>query len=572
MAQLRRVWLSAAAALAVAACSGGSSDSSNSTSAKSASASAHGALEAPPTPADAARFLTQATFGPTDESIASVTSAGYLGWINQQLAMPVSGSHVTFMKARQAANTNVQKVLPDYFYESFWQQASTGPDQLRQRVKLAYSEIFVISLADPNIDPISAGAYYDMLGANAFGNFRTLLEQVALHPAMGVYLTWLANQPADPATGRHPDQNFARESMQLMSIGLYQLNPDGSQKLTTAGQPISTYSATDIAGLADVLTGYSWYSPKPTTNTFLGKGRDANANVTPMIPYPAFHATTAKSFLGTTIPASTVSNPAGDLKVALDTLFNHPNTGPFISKQLIQRLVTSNPSPEYVARVASVFANNGQGVRGDMGAVVRAILLDPDARDTAGAQADANYGKLREPVIRMTNWMRAFGATSASGGWLLASTSANTSLDQSVLNASSVFNFWRPGYSPPETKLGKLGYVAPEFQVVDEVSVAGYLNTMQGAIGTGVGQGKDITTAYAKETAIATDPAALADRMNQLLMYGQMSANLRNRILSAVSGVAVPAASGAARTTALSNRVKLAVFMTMASPEYLAQR
>jgi uncharacterized protein (DUF1800 family) len=572
MAHYWRIWLSATAAICLAACSGGASDpaSSGAKAVTSSQASGHGALDSPPTPNDAARFLTQATMGPTDESIAAVTSAGYLAWLNQQIAMPVSGSHLTFMKARATAQAG--KVLPDYFYESFWQQAASAPDQLRQRVKLAYSEIFVISFADPNVDVSGAGSYYDMLGANAFGNFRTLLEQVALHPAMGVYLTWLANQPADPATGRHPDQNFARESMQLMTIGLWQLNPDGTQKLNSAGQPISTYSGADIAGLADVFTGYSWYSAHPTTNSFLGKTRDAAATTTPMIAYPAFHATTAKTFLGTTIPASTVANPSGDLKIALDTLFNHPNTGPFISRQLIQRLVTSNPSPDYVARVAAVFANNGSGVRGDMGAVIKAILLDPDARDTAGAQVDPNFGKLREPVVRMANWMRAFGTTSTSGNWLLTSTSANTSLDQSVMNASSVFNFWRPGYSPPETKLGKLGYVAPEFQVVDEVSVAGYLNTMQGAIGSGVGTGKDINTAYPKETALAADPAQLTDRVNQLLMYGQMSSNLRSRILGAVSGVNLPAAQGTARTTALSNRTKLAIFMAMASPEYLAQR
>ncbi|HEY0435723.1 MAG TPA: DUF1800 family protein, partial [Phenylobacterium sp.] len=348
-------------------------------------------------------------------------------------------------------------------------------------------------------------------------------------------------------------------------------NPDGTQKLNVAGQPIPTYSTSDIVGLADVFTGYSWYSPNPTTNTFLGKNRVAAAITTPMIAYPAFHATNAKTFLGTTIPASATPDPSGDLKIALDTLFNHPNTGPFISRQLIQRLVTSNPSSEYVGRVAAVFANNGHGVRGDMGAVIKAILLDPDARDTAGAQADPNFGKLREPVIRMAEWMRAFKANSASGNWLLTSTSDNTTLNQSVLFAPSVFNFWRPGYSPPETRLGGLGYVAPEFQVVDEVSIAGYLNTMQAAIGAGIGTGKDIAAPYTAEMALAADPAALAERMDQLLLYGRMSTDLRSRILSAVSGVALPP-SGTARQAALSNRVKLAIYMAMASPEFMAQR
>jgi uncharacterized protein (DUF1800 family) len=291
-----------------------------------------------------------------------------------------------------------------------------------------------------------------------------------------------------------------------------------------------------------------------------------------MIPYPTYHATNAKSFLGTTIPATAAPDPAGDLKIALDALFNHPNTGPFISRQLIQRLVTSNPSPGYVARVAAVFANNGQGVRGDMAAVIRAILMDGEARNTDGAQADPTYGKLREPVVRMANWMRAFGAQSATGNWLIPTTAANTSLSQAVLTAPSVFNFWRPGYSPPGTKIGSAGYVAPEFQVVDEVSVAGYLNTMQSAIDVGVGQKADVKAAYAKEIAIAGDAGALADRMNLLLLNGQMSPGLRSRIVAAVGAIAVPATNQTNITKALTNRAKLAIFMAMASPEYLAQR
>ena len=564
MSQRTRVLLGALAALALTACNGGHTGGGPTPAPQPAT---------PPTASEAARFLTQASFGATDSTISAVRSAGYAEWISEQMAMPVSGSHVAFMQARRALagapNPSVNEL-----YGSFWQQAATGPDQLRQRVKLALSEIFVVSVADPNVDELSAGSFYDMLGANAFGNFRSLLEQVSLHPAMGVYLTWIANQKADTATGRHPDQNYARESMQLMTIGLFQLNLDGTQRLDGSGQPIPTYNGADIAGLADVLTGFSWYSPTPSTTTFLGGRKDATAILKPMIPYAAFHATTAKTFLGTTIPASGTADPAGDLKIALDTLYNHPNVGPFVSKQLIQRLVTSNPSPAYVARVATVFNNNGKGVRGDMGAVVKAILLDNDARNTASALADPNYGKLREPIVRMANWMRGFGANSASGGWLLASTSANTSLDESPLNSTSVFNFYRPGYIPPGTKLGAQGYAAPEFQIADEVSVAGYLNTMQTAINSGVGSARDITTAYATELALASDANALTDRMNLLLLNGQMSAALRTRIVDSVNSVAIPGgtASQATITAALLNRVKLANFMTMASAEYLTQR
>jgi hypothetical protein len=209
-----------------------------------------------------------------------------------------------------------------------------------------------------------------------------------------------------------------------------------------------------------------------------------------------------------------------------------------------------------------------------MGAVVRAILLDPDARNATLAVSDPNFGKLREPVVRMANWMRAFNAQSRGGGWLLASTSANTSLSQSALTSPSVFNFWRPGYSPPGTRVGALGYVAPEFQVVDEISVAGYLNTMLTAINNGVGITNDISGSYTTEMAIASDPAALAERMNLLLLNGQMSPTLRGRIIEAVSGVTIPGGTATQTqiNTALTNRCKLAIFMSMASAEYLVQR
>lgn len=537
-------------------------------------------VDKPQSAADASRFLAQASFGPDEASISAVRASGYADWIDQQIAMPPSATHLAFVDQRlvklKAANANNTLSANDFYY-SFWAQAADAPDQLRQRVKFALSEMFVISIADPAIDIRGAASYYDMLGANAFGNYRTLLEQVSLHPMMGVYLTWMANQKEDSV--RHPDENYAREVMQLMTIGLYQLNPDGTQKLGPNG-PTPTYTSDDIAGLAKVFTGYSWYSPTPTNNnTFFGRNKDANANVRSMIPYPTYHSISAKSFLGTTIPASGAANPAGDLKIALDTLFNHPNTGPFVSKQLIQRLVTSNPSSAYVARISAVFADNGHGVRGDMAAVVKAILLDPEAR-TAPPASDLNYGKIREPVVRMANWMRAFDANSQSGDWLITSTSANTSLSQSPLTSPSVFNFWRPGYSPPSTRIGALGLVAPELQVVDEVSVAGYLNTMQTTVDAGIGgtatgfSGRDVRTTYPSEVALANDVPALIDRVNLLLMAGQMSSGLRTRITTAVTAVGIP--GGTATQTqinaALLNRTKLAIFMAMASPEYLAQR
>jgi len=553
------VWAGVFAALVVASCSG-VRDSSG---------------QGAPTSDEAARFLSQASYGANDASIAQVKAAGYSTWIDQQMTMAAPPSHQSELDAvlaqRKAASATASLNASDFYY-TYWEQAVTGPDQLRQRMKLALSEIFVISLNDNNIETRSAGAYYDMLGANAFGNFRTLLEQVSLHPAMGIYLTWLGNQKEDPATGRKPDENYAREVMQLMTIGLYQLNLDGTVKTDGSGRPIATYTSDDIAGLAKVFTGYSYYTTAPTTVTFRGGNKHADATVRSMIPYAAFHSTSAKSFLGASIPASTTADASGDLKVALDTLFNHPNVGPFISKQLIQRLVTSNPSPAYVSRVATVFNNNGRGVRGDMSAVVRAILLDEEAR-SATISTGVNYGKVREPLVRVAHWARAFGATSASGTWLITSTSANTSLGQSALTSPSVFNFYRPGYAPPNSRVGDAGLVAPEFQIVDEVTAAGYLNTLQTTVDAGIGTAsggvRDVRATYATETALAANPDALVDRINLLLLNGRMSPVLRNRILEAVGAIAVPATGNA---TALLNRTKLAIYMTMGSPEYLVQR
>ena len=529
----------------------------------------------PATAESAARFLTQVTFGPTDNDIRTVLAKGYGAYLEGQLNA-VSSSHMAYVDNRlaQMQLTNPTATLSaNQFYESYWLYAATSQAQLRERMKLALSEIFVISLLDSAIDTRGAASYYDMLGTNAFGNYRTLLEQVALHPMMGRYLTHLANQREDLASGRKPDENFAREVLQLMSVGVYQLNADGTLRRDGAGATIPTYTSEDISNLAKVFTGYSWYSPTPTNTTFFGGSRNVDASVRPMIYYANYHSITAKTFLGVTLPAGAANGP-NDLGVALDAIFNHPNVPPFMCQRLIQRLVTSNPTPGYVGRCAAIFSNNGAGVRGDLRAVVRAILMDSEARNQSLASTPG-YGKLREPVIRVTNWMRAFGATSVSGNYLITSTSANTSLGQSALASPSVFNFYRPGYIPPNTRLGAQGLTAPEFQIVDEVTVAGYANTMQTAIGTGIGSGSDVRSAYTNEVAIADDANALVNRMDLLLLYGQMSPSLRARIVESVNSVVIPAptANNAATiATAKLNRAKLAVYMTMVSPEYLVQR
>ena len=525
--------------------------------------------------AAAARFLTQATFGPTDSDIKTVMAVGYDAWLEDQFNA-VSSSHLAYVDNRltQMQLTNPSASLgANQFYESYWLYAATGRAQLRERVKLALSEIFVISLVDAAVDTRGAASYYDMLGTNAFGNYRTLLQQVALHPMMGRYLTHLANQREDTTSGRKPDENFAREVLQLMSIGTDQLEADGTPRRDGAGATIPTYTADDVSNLAKVFTGYSWDHPTPTNNTFFGGSRNVDASVRPMIYYANYHSITAKTFLGVTLPGGAASGP-DELGVALDTIFNHPNVPPFMCQRLIQRLVTSNPTRGYVGRCSAVFRNNGAGVRGDLRAVVKAILKDAEARNPSLA-ATPGYGKVREPVIRLANWIRAFGATSISGNYLITSTSANTSLGQSALTSPSVFNFYRPGYVPPNTRLGAQGLTAPEFQIVDEVTVAGYANTMQTAIGSGIGSGSDVRSAYANEIAIAADANTLVDRMDRMLLYGQMSPTLRARIIESVNSIVVPAptANNAATiATAKLNRAKLAVYMTMVSPEYLVQR
>jgi uncharacterized protein (DUF1800 family) len=566
----RRISILIAACLFLAACGGGGGGGGGGST---------GTGPAPipgPTEAEAGRLLAQGTFGATEAGIEAVRAGTAESWIRAQInTPPPSVSHQAYLDARLAELrvTSPNATLSfDHFIESWWLASVTGQDQLRERVAFAYSQIFVISLASDVVDPRGAGAYYDMLTANAFGNYRDLLEKVTLNPMMGRYLTYLGNMKEDAAGTRTPDENYAREVMQLMTLGLYQLNLDGTPKTDISGKPLAAYSSADISGLAKVFTGWSWYSPAPSTSTYFGGNPDPDSKVRQMIFYPQYHSTSQKAFLGTTIPASATVDGPGDLKIALDTLFNHPNTGPFVSRQLIQRLVTSNPSAAYVQRVAGVFNNNGAGVRGDMGAVITAILMDPEARNATTAE-DPAYGKLREPVIRMTHMMRAFQGSSLSGKWQVRSTGANTSLGQAPLLASSVFNFWRPGYVPPGTTvLGSRNLAAPEFQIVNEVTNAGYVNVIEQTISNGIGTGNDVRLSLSNEVLIADKPEQLADRLDRLLMAGQMSGTLRKRVLDTINAYAISPTDLNQANQAKANRAKAAVLLVMTSPEYLVQR
>ena len=542
----------------------------------------------PPTQAEASRFLTQATMGPTETDVAALMQQGHAAWLADQFAKPQM-LHRTYMEAQAAALVASNGTLsPSNFYESWWTQAVTGQDTLRQRVAFALSEIFVISFADANLAnrPLGVATYYDMLAKNAFGNYRTLLQEVTLHPMMGNYLTMLRNQK-ETAT-RVPDENYAREVMQLFSIGLLQLNADGTAKTDSAGVPLETYTHDDIVGLAKVFTGWSWYAgPNLTDRTssrFGGGTPNAERDWQPMQAYNRYtantdyHSISAKNFLGVSIPAQTTPDPEGDLKTALDTLFNHPNTGPYICRLLIQRLVTSNPSAAYVGRVAARFKDNGSGVRGDLKAVITAVLMDAEARTYSAA--DPGYGKLREPVLRLTSFMRAFKSTSTSGRFLGIDNTDDptTRLGQTPMRSPSVFNFFRPGYTPPNTSLATAGLTAPELQLVHEVSVAGYLNYMRGWVTPNTL--RDVQQNYTAELAVADNADALVERMNMLLMSGQMPDALRAQIVASVAGRAIPApvlnngavSNQAAIDTAKRDRTSIAVFLTLASPDYLTQK
>jgi len=480
--------------------------------------------------------------GPTSSSIAEVQHGGYDAWIAAQFAKPRATSHWDWLVAKgYNAATNINGTAG--FDNTMWRQLIVEPDQLRQRVGMALLEMIVVGIdgIQLNWKQFAMAAFVDIMLDNAFGNFRTIMDKVTTSAAMGSYLTFLNNRKANAATGAVPDENYARELMQLFTLGLYRLNLDGSQQMSN-GVAAETYTQSDVAGLARVFTGLSLDSSDSSTPDRYKR---------PLVMNAALHETGVSSFLGATVPAGTEGMAA--VQMALDTIFAHQNVAPFVSKQLIMRLVTSNPSPAYVARVAAAFSNNGAGVRGDMQAVIRAILLDTEARsDPSGTAA----GKLREPVMRLTGWARAFGASSPSDAWAIGDTSSSTTrLAQSMGRSGSVFNFFRPGYAPPNTAIASAGLVAPEFQITNELSTVAYVNFMQTLIGSGIG---DVRASYDDLQSLTADSQALVDAVNLVMAAGQVSASTIATIKAAVDTVGTAA-----------NKINAAVLLVMASPEYL---
>ncbi|WP_294322919.1 DUF1800 domain-containing protein [uncultured Sphingomonas sp.] len=499
----------------------------------------------------ASRFLAQATMGANRTSIDAVLNTGIAAWIDAQFARPRDTSHWDWLVSKNYNDaTNNNNIGGQNGYDpSVWRQAIAGGDPLRQRVALALLDFLVIGINGINMSwkTFAMAAYNDLLLDHAFGNYRDLLGAITRNAAMGSFLSFMGSRKANPSTGQMPDENYARELMQLFTLGLYQLEQDGTVR-TSNGVPLETYTQDDVSQLARVFTGLNLATNDNTTPERMRL---------PLAITASANETGSASFLGSTVSGGGFAA----IDAALDILFRHPNVAPFVSRQLIQRMVTSNPSRAYVGRVAAAFANNGSGVRGDMKAVIRAILLDPEARDDAAALASTTAGRLRDPVQRLTNWARAFGVTSPSDAWAIGdTTNTTTRLGQSIGRAPSVFGFLRPGYAPPGTAVAQAGMTAPEFQIASEQTNIAYVNYMQSLVGGGTG---DVKADYAPMMALAPDSQKLVDEVNLVLAAGQLRTATVTAIRAAVDSIPLTA------NNATLNRTGVAILLTLASPDYL---
>ena len=528
----------------------------------------------PPTPpppaapsADTQRLLEQATFGVTSTDAVHVQSVGIAAYLTEQMAATPSQyagfsytphTAPTDCQYHAATPTDASSICARDQYSlfqvqrQFFMNALNHPDQLRQRVAFALSQIFVVSGIEI-YEAYGMADYQNMLLNDALGNFRTLLEDVTLSPVMGNYLDMVNNDKTNGALGTSPNENYAREVLQLCSIGLYELNPDSSQKLDGNGAPIPTYDQNVVIGFAAVFTGWT-YAPlagaaSKWTNPINYDGA--------MISFDAHHETGSKTLLdGLTVPAGQTA--AQDLKMALDDIFNHPNVAPFIGKQLIQHLVTSNPSPDYIARVSAVFADNGSGVRGDMAAVVKAILTDPEARGDTPAQN--NYGHLREPALFITGMLRSLGGQSDG----VLPRAFVSGMGQPIYTPPSVFNFYPPSFILPGSQT-----LAPEF-AIDNASTAlaraNFVNTviMQGGASPDpTVTGSTGTTINLTALAGAGDANAIIAQLNQSLMHGSLSSAASAAILTAVNAQSTTDPLAAART---------ASYLLLTSAQYQVER
>ena len=545
------------------------------------------------TEAAASRFLGQAAWGGNPTDIDQVIGWGQEAWLDQQMAMPIEQTFVDWLvdrgygiqpiKKPDGTLTNANAGEPGMM-PGLWRRLMSHPDLVRQRVALALSEFFVCSadklITGMGYKQFAVGYYWDILEEHAFGNFRDLLEAVTLSPMMGIYLNTKGNTKATP--GRVPDQNYAREVMQLFTIGLHELNPDGTEKKDAHGNPIETYTNEDIEGLSKVFTGWNINLNRDfeVLDEFWQNCRFLSR---PMSLNNGLHSPEAKTFLKKTIPAGTSGE--NSLNTALNTLCEHANAGPFFAKQMIQRLVTSNPSPAYVARVATKFANNGRGVRGDLKAVFKAILLDPEARKLDAGGTHSSFGKLREPMVRFIQWARTFSAVSAKDPaiapnedvynkeWVISNRIIHTEseLGQAPLYAPSVFNFFRPGYTPPNSNIAHQSMLAPEFQILTEPAIVGYVNFMHKTVNNGDSLGPAsksvgyLKADYSRYQAMASNPTELLKTLTLYLAPHAFSAAQINTMAQMLASIPND-------EVGLKKRVYTAVLLIMCVPDYLIQR
>lgn len=548
---------------------------------------------------EAARFLDQASFGGRLSDIAHLRAIGYSAWINEQVAAGVSGIKPFLNWMALTEGVYQQHRLEAWLINAaqLYDPAiplATHNDQLRQRVAFALSEIMVVS--DKNaaltFQPWALGDYYDTLSLDAFGNFRDLLEDVTLHPAMGRYLSMLGNRKNDPVLNIRPDENYAREVLQLFSIGLSQLNADGTPVLV-GGNPVPTYNQDVVRGFAHVFTGWNFAGCTVENYDDCGPGNPYESEwQTPMQAVEAFHDnSTDKQLLnypGVALPGGVLTaggNAQQELDAALDNIFHHPNVGPFIARQLIQRLVTSNPTPAYVQRVAAKFADNGGGVRGDMQAVVRAILLDDQARH-GQLSSPSTFGKLREPILRLARLWRVAPAHSVNGHTFRYS-HPRDQYGQLPLSAPSVFNFFKPDFAQPG-EIRNAGLVSPEFQIATDTQLVTAPNELGWRIfyfyvgsrysvvwENGAPVPEEALMDYTALKALAANPATLVDHLNLVMMAGSMSDYMRGLLITRLQGTPpdhLPGQPDGAAVDVALFRVQQALYLIVNSAEFNIQK
>ncbi|WP_178379344.1 DUF1800 domain-containing protein [Psychrobacter sp. Cmf 22.2] len=513
---------------------------------------------------NAARFLQQAQFSSTKAEIEDLKGIGINQWLTNQFSLRsgISGYNWLLSEGYNTAKHRYSTWSADWMS---WQQLLSAKDTLRKRMAISLSEILVMSSVGLGLPhkSFAVAAYWDVLNEHAFGNFRDLLKAITLNMGMGAYLDLRHSRKAN-SKGRRPDENYAREVMQLFTIGLVELNLDGTPKLRN-GKPIETYSQETVSNIAQALTGWTVDNRSNVDKSITYTEFTRN----PMINIASRHDTRSTSFFGVTVPEGSSGEQA--LEIVIDTLFNHPNVAPFITKQLIQRLVTSNPSPHYIRRVATVFNSDDNGERGNLQSVLTAILTDPEARNPPDNRP--TIGKVREPMLRLVQWVHTFSnRQSISGEWKISNTSNRKwYLNQSPLRAPSVFNFFDIDYAPNTDAFIDNGIVAPELQLHNVTSTVGYINHIKRVIEKGIFYGFietiiEIAPDYRTEMKLYDKPEELVDHLNLILCGGQMSPKTMNLIKSALKALTDVTPGWK------ENRIHLAVFMTMVSPDFLVQK